>query len=139
TAGPNATACADADGDDVCDGLVSATGGVFDFPYTGSYRAGQGARADRSAAVVNAFYWVNAVHDWLYRLGFDEAAGNFQLDNYGRGGAGNDPVVVEVHDGATRFTAGPDGVAGRLELGLQATSLGDAAFDGDLLVHEYVH
>ena len=143
TAGPNVAACADANGDDACDGLVSATGGVFDFPYTGSYRAGQGAQTDRSAAVVNAFYWTNAVHDWLYRLGFDEASGNFQLDNYGRGGTGGDRVVMEVHDGAlggaTRFTAGPDGVPGRLELGLHATSLGDAAFDGDLLVHEYVH
>ena len=29
---------------------------------------------NQEAAVTNLFYWKNRIHDWLYRLGFDEAA-----------------------------------------------------------------
>ena len=38
--------------------------------------------------VTNAFYTVNWLHDYWYDSGFDEAAGNAQLSNYGRGGVG---------------------------------------------------
>ena len=44
--------------------------------------------AYRPAAVTNLFYWNNLIHDIQYQYGFDEAAGNFQVNNYGRGGAG---------------------------------------------------
>ena len=50
------------------------------------------------AAVANAFYWTNTVHDIQYKYGFDEAAGNFQVDNFGRGGIGGDHVAVEIQD-----------------------------------------
>jgi len=52
------------------------------------------------SANVNLFYWVNRAHDMFYRYGFDEAAGNFQLDNYGRGGAEGDPLLAYTHYGA---------------------------------------
>ena len=42
------------------------------------------------AAVTNLFYMNNYLHDWYYDAGFDEAAGNAQRDNYGRGGLAND-------------------------------------------------
>ena len=40
------------------------------------------------AAATNLFYWANRAHDLHYRYGFDEAAGNFQQSNLGRGGVG---------------------------------------------------
>ncbi len=41
---------------------------------------------------------MNRYHDELYRLGFTESARNFQNDNYGRGGVGNDRVSAEGQD-----------------------------------------
>src|SRR5512139_2090365 len=43
-------------------------------------------------AVIQMFYAMNLYHDELYRLGFTEQARNFQADNFGRGGVGNDRV-----------------------------------------------
>jgi hypothetical protein len=42
-------------------------------------------------STVQLFYWCNWMHDRLYGLGFTEAAGNFQQDNFGRGGSGATP------------------------------------------------
>ena len=50
-----------------------------DAPTLANYRNGE---------VVNMFVWTNRYHDRLYELGFTEAARNFQLDNFGRGGLG---------------------------------------------------
>ncbi|WP_394849506.1 M36 family metallopeptidase [Pendulispora brunnea] len=52
------------------------------------------------AAVTQLFYVNNWLHDYWYDSGFDEAAGNAQTDNLGRGGVGNDPVRAEAQDGA---------------------------------------
>lgn len=52
------------------------------------------------AAVTQLFYTVNWLHDSWYDSGFDEAAGNAQINNYGRGGLGNDPLLAEAQDGA---------------------------------------
>lgn len=52
------------------------------------------------AAITQLFYTVNWMHDSWYDSGFDEAAGNAQVDNYGRGGMGNDPIHAEAQDGA---------------------------------------
>jgi MYXO-CTERM domain-containing protein len=50
------------------------------------------------ASLINAFYAINWLHDWYYDSGFDEAAGNAQADNYGRGGLGNDRLLFEGQD-----------------------------------------
>ena len=55
-------------------------------------------QANIDAARVNTFYVVNTVHDISYLYGFTEAAFNFQGNNFGRGGAGNDRVQVSVQD-----------------------------------------
>ena len=39
------------------------------------------------------------MHDMWYRYGFTEAAGNFQENNYGRGGLASDYVNAEAQDG----------------------------------------
>ena len=51
-----------------------------------------------NAARVNAFYVVNSLHDIAYKYGFTEAAFNFQTNNFGKGGSGNDRVLVSVQD-----------------------------------------
>ncbi len=50
------------------------------------------------ASVTQLFYTNNWLHDYWYDSGFDEAAGNAQLDNYGRGGLGSDFLRVEAQD-----------------------------------------
>ncbi|QIL76006.1 T9SS-dependent M36 family metallopeptidase [Hymenobacter sp. HDW8] len=52
----------------------------------------------RDAAITNLFYWNNVTHDVWYQYGFDEASGNFQADNFGRGGAQGDYVRAEAQD-----------------------------------------
>ncbi len=49
-------------------------------------------------AVIQMFYVMNRYHDALYARGFTEAARNFQQDNFGRGGTGNDRVSAEGQD-----------------------------------------
>jgi len=49
--------------------------------------------------ITNLFYWNNIIHDITYQYGFDEAAGNFQANNLGRGGAGNDFVFADAQNG----------------------------------------
>ena len=65
------------------------------------------------AAIDNVFYWSNIMHDVSYQYGFDEAAGNFQASNLGRGGIGNDYVHAFAEDGAginnANFATPPDG------------------------------
>ncbi len=61
---------------------------VFDFPLDLNRLPSD----NTDPAVVNVFYWCNWMHDRLYELGFTEAAGNFQDDNFERGGHGSDPV-----------------------------------------------
>ena len=105
--------------------------------------------ANRTAAVVNAFYWCNWMHDVLYDLGFTEAAGNFQYDNLGRGGTNSvagDPLQLDLQDSgnpnnAKTTTTPQDGSPGRMEVGLfnGPTPLRDASFDTTIIVHEYTH
>ncbi len=59
----------------------------------------------RMAAVVNMFYIVNWLHDWWYDHGFDEASGNAQQDNYGRGGQDGDPIRAQGQDASGRNNA----------------------------------
>ncbi len=54
----------------------------------------------KMGAVTQLFYTTNWLANWWYDSGFDEAAGNAQQDNYGRGGADGDPLHAEAQDGA---------------------------------------
>ena len=143
TVGNNADVCLDLDANNLCDSRAAAADANFNFAFTDAYSLTGNPVPDREAALTNTFYWTNATHDWLFQLGFDEPSGNFQADNFGRGGSGGDPVAVHVQDGAATnnafFTTPPDGIAPRMELGLFTWNRRDAAFDGDVIVHEYVH
>src|SRR5262249_7140886 len=98
-----------------------------------------------NAALTNAFYWVNTLHDIHYRYGFTEAAGNFQVNNYGRGGLGNDPVQVIAQDPATLNNASmappPDGSSPTMRLGLWnfVSPLRDSDLDNGVIIHEFGH
>ncbi len=86
---------------------------------------------NQRVAVQNTFFHINKIHDVLWRLGFDEAAGNFQLNNFGRGGLGGDAVVVRARlrgffNNANMATP-PDGEAPLMNLGI---------FEGPLPRHE---
>ena len=60
------------------------------------------------------------MHDITYQYGFDEVAGNFQANNLGRGGAGNDYVLADAQDGSgvnnANFSAPADGSSGRMQM-----------------------
>src|SRR6266404_468089 len=49
--------------------------------------------------LLNIFYFCNYMHDFLYIIGFDEAAGNFQEVNFTHTGLGNDAVLALAHSG----------------------------------------
>lgn len=119
--------------------------------------------ADRDASLTQLFYYTNVLHDWLYGHGFDEASGNFQVDNFGLGGSGGDPVLAEGQDGwdfgcvndmgtpapgddvpirclgNANFGTPADGSSPRMQMYMWTTPFRDGNFDGDVIAHEYGH
>ena len=93
--------------------------------------------------VLNIFYFCNYMHDFLYILGFDEAAGNFQKVNFTHLGVGGDPVRARAHSGAVRGTANmetaADGTPPVMNMGLVVSSGRHTALDADVVFHEYTH
>ncbi|HKW28451.1 MAG TPA: M36 family metallopeptidase, partial [Verrucomicrobiae bacterium] len=144
TLGNNADAHADRNADDLPD-LPRPQGApfrVFDFPMD---LTSQDPTNYGSAAVVQLFYWNNFMHDKLYELGFTEAAGNFQSNNFGRGGLGNDAVQADAQDGSgfnnANFSTPPDGSPGRMQMYLFTgpNPRRDGDLDADVVLHEYTH
>lgn len=79
------------------------------------------ANADQQmAAATQLFYQTNWMHDWYYLSGFDEAAGNAQADNYGRGGVGGDELHAEANDyggvSNANMTTPADGASPRMQM-----------------------
>lgn len=89
---------------------------VFDFPLDFD----KIPHANQDAAITNLFYANNVIHDILYQHGFNEVAGNFQQNNYGKGGEDNDYVRAEAQDGFgsnnANFATPPDGERGRMQM-----------------------
>jgi hypothetical protein len=71
---------------------------AFDRTYDPTRQPGESAD-QQMASVTQLFYVTNWLHDYYYGSGFDEAAGNAQLSNFGRGGVGGDPLLAEAQDG----------------------------------------
>ena len=95
------------------------------------------------AATTNLFYWNNIMHDVWYQYGFTEAAGNFQENNYGKGGAGSDSVNADAQDGSgtnnANFSTPPDGSNPRMQMFLFTNPTRDGDFDNVIIAHEYGH
>ncbi|KAF2002104.1 extracellular metallo proteinase 2 [Amniculicola lignicola CBS 123094] len=98
-----------------------------------------------NASITQLFYTSNMYHDLLYKLGFTEAAGNFELNNNDQGGRGNDFVVLNAQDGSgmnnANFATPPDGQTGRMRMYMWNTTTPwrDCSFDAGVIIHEYSH
>ncbi|KAJ6572791.1 Fungalysin metallopeptidase-domain-containing protein [Mycena vulgaris] len=121
----------------------SAAGLVFNYPQSAT--TAPTTTANVNAARVNAFYIVNSIHDLTYRYGFTEAAFNFQNNNFGKGGAGNDRVTISVQNSAgidnADFSTPPDGQSGAMRMFLWdiTNPERDGALENDIVVHENTH
>jgi extracellular elastinolytic metalloproteinase len=118
---------------------------VLSFGYIPNFVQQPTATINRQAAVTNLFYWNNIIHDVLYQYGFNEVSGNFQTDNLGRGGAGNDYVQAEAQDASgtdnANFATPADGSRPRMQMYLWAgvpsfTVNGPAAIAGSYFATE---
>lgn len=93
--------------------------------------------------VLNIFYFNCYMHDYFYLLGFRETDGNFQRDNFGRGGVGSDLVDARAHPGAVSGTANmltlSEGKAPIMNMGLVTSTGRHTAFDADVVYHEFTH
>ena len=112
---------------------------------TSSSVAGTAGTGFLRASAVQQFYVTNWYHDKLYALGFDPAAGNFQNNNFGGGGTGNDRVLVDVQDGQANnnanFATPPDGTSGRAQMfNFTGPAIDrDGGLDTEILIHELTH
>ena len=158
TRGNNIVVREDADGNnEVVPGIQpSDSDGLFIYPFMNSWADQHTTGPDVNAVVTNLFYACNWYHDYLYALGFDEASGNFQQDNFGRGGQGSDRVYADAMDGSgfnnSSFLCLPDGDPpgpygghSRLQMFLFKPLSAlyplyrDGDLDGDVVLHEYTH
>lgn len=101
---------------------------------------------NRAAAVIQLFYLTNRYHDILHSLGFNEAAKNFQTNNFGLGGVGNDAVQADAQDAsgtnnANFGTTGADGSTGRMQMYIFSgpNPDRDGDFDANIVYHELSH
>lgn len=92
---------------DECNVAIAPTGGdfracanganLFDYTYDTAL-APKSSKTQVMAGVTNLFYMNNWLHDWFYDAGFDEASGNAQTDNFGRGGEDSDSIKAQAQD-----------------------------------------
>jgi len=125
-------------------GTFDGTKWNFDFPFNSP-----------DSAETALFYALNFTHDFFYDLGFDEAAGNFQVDNFNRGGKGGDPIKGNARANGrnnANYVNAADGTSPRINMFLWDTGScwgEDLDFDGlpdidgdydfDIVIHEFHH
>jgi subtilisin-like proprotein convertase family protein len=134
---------------DNVDAPTNGVNRVFNFNYNPAPGIGGPPDAlttpeSRGGAVTQLFYINNRYHDELYKLGFTEAARNFQNDNFGRGGAAADRVLAQAQDFAgtnnANFLTPADGTRGRMRMYVFTQAPGrDGSLDADVVVHEHTH
>jgi len=135
---------------------AKAQNGDFSFPLEVGLDAPH-PTSFPEASSTNLFYLTNLAHDLFYTAGFDEAAGNFQQDNFGKGGTGGDPVYAYALYGSTgngfaqlnnaAFSINEnDGTPPRMLMyvnyGLTGQTPGfftDGSLDAEVVIHEYTH
>ena len=154
TRGNNVFAYPDVDNNNGPDAVGVPDGGAsltFDFPLDLT----QDPATYKEAATTNLFYWNNIIHDLMYQYGFDEAGGNFQTNNYGRGGVDfDDAVHAEAQDASngsgncnanfwTPTDSGGGSLGPRPRMQMYTCDLAAVDTDGDLdagvIIHEYGH
>ncbi|MBO0828677.1 MAG: M36 family metallopeptidase, partial [Streptosporangiales bacterium] len=117
---------------------------------------GSAQRNDIDAADTSLLVTHNRMHDFAYKLGFNENAWNLQVDNFGKGGLGNDPEHGNAQSGARVTTSlirdnanqstGPDGTPPVTNMYLWQSVAGsfyspcvDGDYDVSVIGHEYTH
>ncbi|KAI9146268.1 Fungalysin metallopeptidase-domain-containing protein [Paraphysoderma sedebokerense] len=97
------------------------------------------------ASLTQVFYSTNLLHDIAHGFGFTESAGNFQQDNFGKGGQGNDPVIAEILDLSQKDNAimrtpgdGRSPILTTHPFTFKGTPQ-DPGFDNSIIIHEYAH
>ncbi len=99
----------------------------------------------QQGSVTQLFYICNWYHDETYRLGFTEAARNFQNTNFTGQGVGGDRVRAEGQDSSgtnnANFSTAADGVRGRMQMYIFSGPNPniDGSLDADVVVHEHTH
>ncbi|KAG8940108.1 hypothetical protein FRC04_005635 [Tulasnella sp. 424] len=115
------------------------------FDYKWNSETSPETQPNLDVARTNAFYVVNKYHDVLYKYGFTEAAYNFQNNNYGKGGLGNDQILMSVQDASGKnnanFATPPDGMSGqcRMYTWTYTSPNRDGALENDIITHELTH
>ncbi|KAH9272728.1 hypothetical protein BASA83_004930 [Batrachochytrium salamandrivorans] len=117
--------------------------GVFKTKFNNKKQAGTDDNI--AASAVNLFYVANVMHDITYQYGFTEKAGNFQNDNFNKGGQGNDAVNINVLNSRgvnnAQFFTPPDGQLGEMNMyRFTYTTPGrSGGLDNGIQIHEYAH
>jgi hypothetical protein len=122
--------------------------GAAGAPMTGSVQGGvltfdPGDATGDDQKVLNIFYYCCYMHDFSYLLGFREADGNFQQNDFGRGGVGGDSVDARSWPGTVFGTANMstpvDGSSPTMNMGLVTSTNRHTAFDSTVVFHEFTH
>jgi subtilase family serine protease len=125
-------------------GVFDGAQWTFDFPLESA-----------GAAETSLFFALTFAHDFFYDLGFNEAAGNFQSDNFERGGVDGDPIVGlarAVGRNNATFQPAPEGSSPTISMflwdgvgcwGQDLDGDGSIDLDGDhdldIVLHEFHH
>ncbi len=127
--------------------VMVEVGGVdtrtFDFAV--DFTSAPDTAVNEDAAATNVFFMGNWFHDRLFQLGFDEAAGNFQDNNFTPDGVDGDRVKARLHVGTDNSTFSTPVADGTCCPRLNAyTFTGpdpdrDAALDQEIVLHEFTH
>ncbi|KAI8852194.1 Fungalysin metallopeptidase-domain-containing protein [Chytridium lagenaria] len=94
---------------------TSRNGGKFDYVYDTT----KDPASSIPAAIAQVHYITNYYHDLMYKYGFNEASANFQTNNFGKGGKGNDAINANIQAAGTNnanFATPPDGQAGTMNM-----------------------
>jgi extracellular elastinolytic metalloproteinase len=139
--------------------------GQFNYPFTNAWQKTEGQTVppsyaeDVNSAAVNLFYHHNLFHDYFYKLGWVEGAGNLQTTNFGKGGQEGDAIMGLVQAGAVSggeptYTGRDNAYMLTLPDGLPAWSgmflwepipgafegeFADGDYDAGIIYHEYSH
>jgi hypothetical protein len=146
TSGNNVIAFRDRDGDGVPDVPLPAGNPdrIFDFPLS----LVQNPLSYADASTVQLFYQANWYHDRLYSMGFTENSGNFQSNNFTKGGKGGDPVIAHAQASAdvgqannANFSTPPDGMPGvcNMYVFTGPSPDRDGSLDSEVVFHELTH
>ena len=99
----------------------------LNFNFTPNFNLDPRTQQNQFFSITNLFYWNNIIHDITYKYGFNEISANFQQNNQGLGGNGNDHVQALAQSGGpaqppvpignnANFSTPPDGGRPRMRM-----------------------